>query len=100
MAAFPKGSKNLSFFIKIDRFSENFWTFLKKTKGTKFAVENDEIVRFLRTFKLLAVIKKYLDSPKKWIHFEMTEGRNFAVECNWNWQFSQNVQIIFAFQKK
>ena len=41
MAIFSKGSKNLSFFIKIDRFSENFWTFLKKTKGNNFAVESE-----------------------------------------------------------
>ena len=30
----------------------------------------------------------------------MTEGNTFAVECNWNWQFSQNVRNIFAFLEK
>ena len=38
MAVFSKGSKNLSFFIKIDRFSEKLWIFLKKTEGSNFAV--------------------------------------------------------------
>ena len=41
LAVFSKGSKNLSFFIKIDRILEKLWTFLKKTEGGNFAVESD-----------------------------------------------------------
>ena len=58
LAVSSKGSKNLSFFIKIDRFSEKLWTFLKKTKGSEF-----------------------------------------AVGSKWKSKVSQNVQILFCFQK-
>ena len=40
-----------------------------------------------------------MDSQKKWFHFEMTEGSNYAVECNWNWHFSQNVQKFCLLEK-
>ena len=41
LAVFSKSSKNLSFFIKIDRFSEKLWSFLKKAKVSNLAVESD-----------------------------------------------------------
>ena len=68
--------------------------------GSNFAVEINWNTNISQNVRTLAVIKKYMDSPKKWIHFEMTEGSTFAVECNWNWQFSQTVQNNFAFWKK
>ena len=40
LAVFSKGSKNLSFFIKIDMFLEKLWSFLKKAKGSNSAVES------------------------------------------------------------
>ena len=41
MVVFSKDSKTLSFFIKTDRLSERLWTFLKKAKGSIFAVESE-----------------------------------------------------------
>ena len=68
--------------------------------GCNFAVEFNWNTNISQNVQTLAVMKNYMDSPKKWIHFEKTEGSSFAVECNWKWQFSQNVQNIFAFVKK
>ena len=65
--------------------------------GSNFAVEINWNTNISQNVQTLAVIKKYMDSPKKRIHFEMTEGSTFAVECNWNWQFSQSFQNICAF---
>ena len=65
--------------------------------GSNSAVEFNWNTNISHNVQTLAVIEKYMDSPKKWIHFEMTEGSNFAVECNWKWQFSQNVKNIFDF---
>ena len=69
--------------------------------GSNFAAEFNWNTNISQNVQTVAVMKKYMDSPKKWIHFEMTEGWNFAVECDWNWQFSQNVQSFFLlFRKK
>ena len=65
--------------------------------GSNFPVEFNWNTKISQNVQTLAVMKKNVDSPKKWVHFEMTEGSIFAVECKWNWQFSQNVQINFAF---
>ena len=62
-----KGSKILSFFIKIDRFPEKLWSFLKKAKGSNFAVESEWKSKLSQNIQTLGFggIKEYFGSSRK-----------------------------------
>ena len=67
--------------------------------GSNFPVKFNWNNNIFQNVQTLAVIEKYMDSPKKWIRFEMTEGINFAVESEWKSKVSQRVQNLFCFKK-
>ena len=75
LAVFSKRSQNLGFFIKKDRFSEKLWTFLRKTKGSNFAVEGEwkskvyQNVQNLFCFQKVEGVsrEKFLNRFVKWL---------------------------------
>ena len=101
LSNFSENSNNWSCLGKRVSFSEKPWIFRKWLEVAFLLLNATKTVRFLKTFKLLAVIKKLNGSSKKIeFFFETAKGMNFAVERNWNCQFSPNVLKNLAFQKK
>ena len=73
MAVFSKGSENLSFFIKTDRFSKKLWTFSNKAKGSTFAVESEWKSKVSQNVQSLFCFQKVV---------EFLEQRSWTVLLN------------------
>ena len=61
-------------------------------KGSIFAVEREWKNKTYQNVQNLGSSKKVVVFEEKLIFSKTAEDKKFARECNWNWQFSQNIQ--------
>ena len=61
-------------------------------KGSIFAVESEWKNKTYQNVQNLGSSKKVVVFEEKLIFSKTAKGKKIARECNWNWQFSQNIQ--------
>ena len=61
-------------------------------KGSIFAVESEWKNKTYQNVQNLGSSKKVVVFEEKLIFSKTAKGKKFVRECNWNWQFSQNIQ--------